>query len=318
MGRIGVVSLVTLGALIGLCRPGLAQKKAGPPPVIGRWDIVVHDPKGEYPSWLEVSLSGHKTLVGRFVGHFGSARPIGEVTYQNGQVQFALPVQWEDRKDNGLRFSGQFANDRLSGTTTTDDGRTVRWTATRAPKLKRWKEPEWGDPIELFNGRDLSGWKARDPKGKNGWIVQNGLLINKNPGNDLVTTQKFTDFQLHVEFRYPKGSNSGIYLRGRYEAQIEDDYGMEPQSDHIGGIYGFLIPRIQAAKKPGEWQTYDITLVGRVVTVTLNDEVVIDRQEIPGITGGALDGREGQPGPLFIQGDHGTVAFRKVTITPAR
>jgi hypothetical protein len=289
-----------------------------PPPIIGRWDIVVHDPKGEYPSWLEVSPSGYKTLVGRFVGHFGSARPISEVTYRKGQVRFALPVQWEGRKDEGLRFSGRYTNGQLSGTTTTDDGRLVRWTATRAPKLKRWKEPVWGDPIELFNGRDLQGWKARNPKSKNGWIVQNGLLINKTPGNDLVTTRKFTDFQLHAEFRYPKGSNSGIYLRGRYEAQIEDNYGLEPQSDHIGGIYGFLIPRIQAAKRPGEWQTYDITLVGRTVTIALNGETVIDRQEIPGITGGALDSREGQPGPLFIQGDHGTVAFRKITITPAR
>src|SRR5438309_5207292 len=89
--------------------------------------------------------------------------------------------------------------------------------------------------------------------------------------------------------RYPKGSNSGIYLRGRYEVQIEDNYGDEPDSHKIGGIYGFLTPSVNAAKRPGEWQTLDIMLVGRVLTIVFNGERIIDRQTIPGITGGALD-----------------------------
>src|SRR5439155_25775408 len=109
---------------------------------------------------------------------------------------------------------------------------------------------------------------------------------------------------------------SGIYLRGRYELQIEDNYGGEPDAHKIGGIYGFLTPRINAARRPGEWQTVDVTLVGRVVTITLNGELIIDRQTIPGITGGALDSDEGAPGPILIQGDHGPIDFRKVTLTP--
>ena len=171
--------------------------------------------------------------------------------------------------------------------------------------------------MELFNGKDLTGWKPRSAQTKNGWTVRDGLLVNATPGNDLVTEQKFTDFQVHAEFRYPKGSNSGIYLRGRYEVQIEDNYGDEPDSHKIGGIYGFLTPCLNAAKKPGEWQTMDITLVGRVVTVVFNGERVIDRQTIPGITGGALDSDEGAPGPLFLQGDHGPIEFRKLTLTPS-
>src|SRR5205807_9541001 len=151
---------------------------------------------------------------------------------------------------------------------------------------------------------------------KNGWIVQQGMLMNSTPGNDLVTERKFTDFKLHAEFRYPRGSNSGVYLRGRYEVQIEDDYGEEPESHKIGGVYGFLTPSVNAAKKAGEWQTLDVTLVGRVVTVALNGERVIDRQTIPGITGGALDSDEGASGPLVLQGDHGPIEFRKVTLAP--
>jgi hypothetical protein len=133
-----------------------------------------------------------------------------------------------------------------------------------------------------------------------------------------LTEQKFTDFKLHAEFRYPARSNSGIYLRGRYEVQIEDDYGGEPECHKIGGVYGFLTPSVNPAKKPGEWQTMDITLAGRVITLLFNDERVIDRQAIPGITGGALDSDEGAPGPIMLQGDHGRVEFRKLTLTPGR
>ncbi len=86
-----------------------------------------------------------------------------------------------------------------------------------------------------------------------------------------------------------------------------------------GGIYGFLAPSPEQPRKPGEWQTYDITLVGRVVTVVQNGHTSIDQQEIPGITGGALDSDEGRPGPIYLQGSEaGHVAFRNIVITPAR
>jgi hypothetical protein len=121
---------------------------------------------------------------------------------------------------------------------------------------------------------------------------------------------------LHVEFKYPEDSNSGIYLRGRYEVQIQDDFGKEPFERNISGVYGFIAPTENAARKAGEWQSMDITLLGRYVTVMLNDQKVIDHQEIPGITGGALDSNEGEPGPIFIQGDHGPISFRSVVVTP--
>jgi len=285
-------------------------------PIIGRWDLTVKAADETYASWLEVRRSGYSTLVGSFVGRFGSARPISRVEFESGQIRFSVPPQWEQPQKD-LTFEGKLEGDELKGEVVDENGRRLTWTAKRAPYLKRDHPPKWGEPIELFNGKDLTGWKPRSSQTKNGWIARDGLLTNETPGNDLVTEQKFTDFQVHAEFQYPKGSNSGIYLRGRYEVQIEDNYGDEPESHKIGGVYGFLTPCVNAAKKPGEWQSMDITLVGRVVTVVFNGERVIDRQTIPGITGGALDSDEGARGPLLLQGDHGPIEFRKLTLTPS-
>jgi hypothetical protein len=285
--------------------------------VIGRWDLTVHTPQGDYPSWVEVRKSGYHTLVGEFVGRFGSVRPIGRVEVADGRVTWAVPPQWEQRADD-LRFEGRLEGDELHGETTDDQGRRVTWTGRRAPPLKRTHPPTWGEPVEMFNGRELTGWKPRVAGVKNGWTVRDGLLANDTPGNDLVTERRFDDFKLHAEFRYPKGSNSGLYLRGRYEVQIEDTAGREPEAHICGSVYGFLTPSVNAAKPAGEWQTIDVELVGRVVTVHLNGERVIDRQAIPGITGGALDSDEGSPGPILVQGDHGPIEFRKLTLTPGR
>jgi hypothetical protein len=301
--------------------------RTGPPPIIGRWDIVVHAPGMDYPSWLEVRKSGRSTLVGQFVGRMGSVRPITQVEFQDNRVRWSVPIQWEPRKTD-LVFEGRQRGETLTGETVTDDGHKVTWSALRAPDMKREKPPTWGEPIELFNGKDLSGWNFAPPgpdmfpppkvDTKDHWLVRGGLLANDNPGINLVSERKFADFKLHAEFRYPKGSNSGIYLRGRYEIQIEDNYGLEPDSHLIGGIYGFLNPSTNPAKQPGEWQTIDAELVGRVVTVHLNGERIIDRQTIPGITGGALDSDEGAPGPIMLQGDHGPIDFRRVVVTAAK
>lgn len=304
-----------LAAIVLGARANEPPKRSGPA-IVGRWDLTVKGEKGDYPSWLEVRKSGRRTLVGRFVGRFGSARPIGRVEYSDGRVHFTVPPQWENRRDD-LAFDGKLDGDTITGGMIDDQGHRVPWTGRRAPSLKRDHEPRWGQPINLIAGNDLSGWKPRPPATRSGWVLRDGLLVNEKPGTDLVTDRTFEDFRVVAEFRYPPKSNSGIYLRGRYEVQIEDNYGEEPDSHGIGGVYGFLTPRINAAKKPGEWQTLDITLAGRVVTVVLNGETVIDRQTIPGTTGGALDSDEGSPGPLLIQGDHGPIEFRKLVLTPA-
>lgn len=285
-------------------------------PFIGRWDLTVKGVDGEYPSWIEVELSGHRTLVGSYVGQFGSARPVSHVKVTGDTMRFVVPPQWEDRTEDVV-VEGKLDGDHMTGTVTDDKGRAISWTAVRAPDLKRAKPPQWGEAIELFNGRDLSGWKARSADGKHGWKVKDGAMFNEKPGQDLMTDKTFGDFKLAVEFRYPAKSNSGIYLRGRYELQLEDNFGGEANSHRIGGVYGFLTPSRNAGKPAGEWQKVEITLLGREVDVTLNGEHIIDRQTIRGITGGALDSREGEKGPILLQGDHGVVEYRKVTITPA-
>jgi hypothetical protein len=309
----------SIGLILGLLSAflGLHAAESTPAsPLLGRWDLTVKGPEREYPSWFEVKKSGHKTLVGSYVGQFGSARPISQVVVDGNRFRFTVPPQWEERTTDVV-VEGTLTGETVQGTVTDDQGRKLAWTGRRAPKLLRAGEPKWGKPVELFNGKDLTGWKALWANGPHGWVVKDGLLVNAKPGVNLVTTGTFGDFKLHVEFRYPPKSNSGIYLRGRYEAQIEDNHGLEAESHLIGGIYGFLTPSVNAAKPAGEWQSYDITLTGRVVTVVLNGQRVIDRQVIPGITGGAIDSNEAAPGPLYIQGDHGVVEFRKITLTPA-
>jgi len=304
----GLITLLTL-LFLNLSYPMQAQD------IIGRWDLTVDMNGKPVPSWLDVKLSGVKTLVGHFVGNSGSARPISQVFFTDGKIKFSIPPQW-DRADLDMVFEGALANDQISGTITSSFGKTYSFKGVRAPLLKRESPPVWGEPIDLLKGKTLEGWYA--DRSVNQWIVEDGILKSPKSGANLITTQKFNDFKLQVEFRYPSGSNSGIYLRGRYEVQIEDNKGKEPGSLYFGGIYGFLTPNEMVAKSPEEWQTYDITLVGRLVTVIANGKTIICDQLIPGITGGALDSNEGEPGPIMLQGDHGPIEFRNLVITPAK
>ena len=307
-------SRVVTGLSVALFIPvPLQRTEVAPPSIIGRWDLTVQAAGAAYPSWLEVELSGNSTLVGRFVGQFGSARPVSRVDFKDGTFHFAIPPQWE-RGTADLIVEGTLDGDRLTGTLTDPTGTRSPFTGLRAPAL-RHGEPAWGTAVALFNGKDLTGWKAT---GANQWAVVNGILTSGKPGSNLLTERTFTDFRLHVEFRVPKGGNSGIYLRGRYEVQVEDSKGMEPDSHHEGGVYGFLTPNEDAALTAGEWQSCDITLVGRLVTVVLNGHPIIVQQAIPGITGGALDSDEGSPGPILLQGDHSAIEYRNVVLTPPR
>ncbi len=284
--------------------------------LIGRWDITVDENGKLAPSWLEVKLSGTHRLIGHFVGTSGSARPVSKINFDNGKFSFTIPPQWESG-DQDFVIEGEVVGSEIQGTIVTSEGKKHSWKGVKAPLLKRTTAPVWGNPIDLFNGKDLNGWKALGST--NQWEVVDGILTSSRSGANLVSEQKFTDFKLHVEFRYQKESNSGVYLRGRYEVQIEDSQ-KEAHPDNLlfSAIYGFLTPSEIAALGPDQWQTFDITLIGRMVTVIANGKTVISNQEIPGITGGALDSNEGEPGPIYVQGDHGPIEFRKIVITPAQ
>ena len=284
--------------------------------LLGRWDLTV-EADGAYPSWLEVRLRTETELMGRFVGRVGSVRHVGELTFDAGKVAFRVPVQYE-RGTEDLRFEGTLRGDRIEGTTRTEEGASVRFTGDAGAVARALGSVEWGEPAALFNGRDLVGWTPRSAEHADCWRVQAGVLAASPPCVDLVSDAAFRDFRLHAELKYPPGSNSGVYLRGRYEVQIQDDAGKALDPLRMGGVYGFIAPSVDAARPAGEWQTLDIELVGRRVTVVLNGTTIILAQEIPGITGGALDGDEGEPGPIMLQGDHGPIEFRNLTIAPAR
>lgn len=293
----------------------LAQSPRPSDALLGRWDLVVQMGTRTAPSWLEVERSGGATLVGQFVGSGGSARPIAKIEFADGTFKFAIPPQW-DSNPRDITFDGRLEGDRITGSMTMGDGQVLKWSGTRAPKLRRSSQPTWGSPVTLFNGTSLDGWEPIG-RGTSQWTATGGVLQNAKSGSNLVTTRKFDDFKLHLEFRVPKGSNSGVYLRGRYELQIDDAVGLDPSSHHLGGLYGFIAPSDNVARAASDWQTMDVTLVGRMLTYVLNGTTVICNREIPGITGGALDSAEGEPGPLLLQGDHGPVEYRNIVITPA-
>lgn len=286
-----------------------------PEPMIGRWDMTLTRPDGDYPMWLEVRKSGTRTLVGQFVATHGSARPVSRVEVSGNAFRFAIPPQWE-RGDGEFIVAGVLQGDQMSGSATYPDGQTFPWVAVRAPALRRAAPAAWDKPVSLFNGGDLSGWHVVG--GENNWVVENGILRNLKPGGNLISDRLFDDFQLHIEFRLPERGNSGVYLRGRYEIQILDDPRNQPASDLIGGIYGFIAPSEIITKGAGAWNAFDVTLVGRMITVIVNGQTVICNQEIPGITGGALDSNEAAPGPIYLQGDHTAIEYRNILITTAQ
>jgi len=286
-------------------------------PFLGRWDLTLQAPDREYPSWLELS-DDKGQLKARMVSRWGHARMLPKVDLVNSELTFVSPKEEEDRKDD-MVFQGKLEGNLLVGTTTGQDGTPWKWTAKRAPSLKRSGMPKWGKPHPLFNGNDLTGWKTSDPNSKVVWTVENGTLVSPGHGPEIITEAKFQDFKLHIEFNCAPKSNSGVYLRGRYELQVEDDPVPEAPSQRTGGIYGFLAPSPEPPRMPGVWQTYDAMLVGRRVTVALNGKTIIDNQEIPGITGSALDSHEELPGPIYLQGsEDGHVAYRNIVITPAK
>jgi hypothetical protein len=293
-----------------------SSQAASVKPFLGRWDLTMKAPDREYPSWLEIQDRDGQ-LSAQFVGRWGNARPLPKIEIHGSGVTFVSPKDEEGSKDD-MVFEGKLAGSTLVGTANGPDGKPWTWVGVRAPALERAHAPAWGQPIQLFNGKDLTGWHM-DHAGPPFWTVKDGSLVSPGNGPELIGDRKFQDFKLHVEFNCGKVANSGVYLRGRYEVQIETESESEPPSHHTGGVYGFLAPTPELPRSPDVWQSFDITLIGRRVTVVQNGKTIIDNQEIPGITGGALNSQEGTPGPIYLQGsEKGHVLFRSIVITPAQ
>lgn len=303
-----------------------AEEAVATPGFEGRWDLTESTAERTYASWIEVTPEGDG-WKGRFLHRGGHAMPAlveitdGElkVTQQPDEGTPERPRNPDQPERTWPVLNGRLEGDRLVGTGTTSRGDAFDFTGERAPDRLEGSDRvvEWGEPIELFNGKDMAGWEVVGTR-ESMWKVEDGILVNADSGAQIRTVDEYRDFKLHIEFKIPEKSNSGIYLRGRYETQVADNYGMEPFSRGVGGIYGYITPTVNAEKPAGEWNTVDVTLIGYRVTVAINGVTTIDGKLIDGITGGALNSNEAAPGPIMLQGDHGTVSYRNIVLTPAK
>ncbi len=239
--RLRVTGVWCVAAAVLLSAANAAAAERGfADPVLGSWDITVNHPDGAYPSWLEVRLRTENELMARFVGRFGSVRYLSSIRYRDGLLEFTAPAQYEA---HDLHFVGSLEGDTVAGNTFDANGRVISFMAKRSPALTRNADSSTKDTIELFDGRTLEGWQPRFDRHAGCWQVTDGLLTATPPCVDLVTADAFDDFRLELEFRYPEGSNSGIYLRGRYEIQVQDDRGKALDPLRMGAVYGFVAPR---------------------------------------------------------------------------
>jgi hypothetical protein len=306
-------------------------------PFIGDWALKLPGGAG----WLGVQEANGQ-LEASIMWIAGSVEPVTSAKLEDGKLVLT--------RDRTVRRRVDGKSERVTRTETiraTVDGDTIHCTSTRqrddgqgedtnefsgkrqppvppAPDLEHVK---YGAPVELFNGKDLSGWRLTDSHAVNGWSVKDGILVNNpaqeegkphKPYGNLRTDRVFDDFNLHVEVRPSKGENSGVYVRGIYEIQVMDSYGKPTDSHNMGAVYSRIKPTVSAEKPPGEWQTLDITFVERHMTIVLNGTKIIDNQPVHGCTGGALFSDVTQPGPIYLQGDHTGIEYRKLTLRPVQ
>lgn len=284
---------------------------------LGKWDIMPTEPGANYAYWLEVKKS-NGTLSGNFLNRGGSVLPLPEISIEGDELVFSPG----SRNPNAPQpvHRAKVVDGKLVGTLT-ERNRTVQWVGVRPPEWGRFDanaKHKLEKPIELFDGKSMANWKMQDPAKPSGWSVVDGVMTNQKGANNLVSEQKFKDFKVRVEYRLEAKSNSGIYLRGRYELQVLDDHGKPPESHGHMAIYSRVAPLVNASRPAGEWQTMEATIAGNRVTAMLNGQTVHNNVVLDGITGGALDSHEGQGGPIMIQGDHGRVWIRQVTVTPIK
>jgi hypothetical protein len=283
-------------------------------PFLGKWNITGQAPNTNHVYWLEVKQDGGKPSA-LFLNRGGSPVPVENIRLEKDQLSFTLPSRpgWP-APEVQLKAAGK----GITGTVKSGND-TVNIAGVRPPQWGSYDanaKHTFGKPVELFNGKSLDAWTVQHKERPMGWKIEDGVMTNESHANNLVSQEKFQDFKIQAEYKLEKGSNSGIYLRGRYELQLLDDAGKEPESHGHMAIYARKAPDVNASKPPAEWQSMEATLVGNRVTVSLNGKKVHDNAVIEGLTGGALDANELEPGPIMVQGDHERVWFRKVTVIP--
>ena len=303
-------------ALLIIASTVFAQEKS----FLGKWDIMGDAPNQNVVYWLEVKKEADGKLSGSFLNRGGSVLPLPSITIENGELVFAV-----NKQANSPIHHAKVVGKELKGSVKTANN-TISWTGVRPPKWGNYNangKHKFGTPVALFDGKTLDNFDAQIKTKPFGWNLVDGVMTNDVHGNNLVSKQKFQNFKINCEYKLePKqpggnAANGGIYLRGRYELQVLDDETATTDRLHAHmALYSRVAPLVQASKKAGEWQEMEAIIVGNRVTVKLNGQLVQNNIVIEGITGGALDANEGEPGPIMIQGDHEKVYFRKVLVTP--
>lgn len=318
---------------LALAAPSPLEAWPAPKELLGDWSL---DLESGQPAWMSVAQEDGRPLV-RMRVYIGPDGPYRATEGASGRLEFSLRrrrvapgsgVFIESAVDVGVK------NGKLDGViarTATDGslGERVRFTGKRIPPMPEsppdLSRVRFGHPIALFNGTDLTGWRPHEPDKINGWSAQDGVLVNSTTKTDfsaigdhanLRTEAEFEDFWLHIEFLLDESRNSGIYLRGMYEVQVVDRDSRMQGIQGPGAIFGRIAPVANAGRPGGEWQTYDLTLVDRHVTVVLNGVKVIDNQLVIGPTAGAIYTDPSAPGPIYLQGDHTTVKYRNIYLAP--
>lgn len=325
-----VVCLGTLTAALG-------SALAADSPFLGGWEFTI---PGGGAGWLGVE-DANGQLQARLLWGGGGVVPLDSAKLDNGRLILTRKHAFERKDKDGKTVKGTRIETitavaegeviKFSSETPHENGQDVdkaEFTGRREPAMPATPDMgavKFGDPIRLFNGKDLAGWRLTDSNANSGWSVKDGVLVNsvvqaegkprKHFGN-LRTDQEFEDFNLTLEVRVAKDGNSGVYLRGIYEVQVADSYGKPLDPHRMGAIYSRIKPAVSAEKPAGEWQTMDITLLDRHVTVVLNGQKIIDNQPLPGCTGGALWSAVSRPGPIYLQGDHTGVEYRNIVLKP--
>ena len=303
-------------------------------PFLGMWGLEI---EGGGIGWLHLN-EDQGFLDAELLWIGGSVLPVSNVYLADENTLIVTRTNISTKNDDRshtithtLRI--EKIGDALKGTMSgprKDGEYVVNFTGKRMPTMP--DKPDlskvvYGQPITLFNEKDLTGWELMNPNQKNGFKAMNGTMVNDpaQPENgkhisygNIRTKQEFQDFNLKLEVNVPKGNNSGVYLRGIYEIQVVDSYGNPLDSHNMGALYSRIQPSLAAEKPAGEWQTMDITLVDRHVTVILNGKKIIDNQPAWGPTGGAMSADVLASGPIYLQGDHGNVSYRNIVLTPVK
>lgn len=332
MPRISIASLLFC-VLFVASAPCVHAQPTVPEGLFGDWTLTLES--GE-PTWLSVYQEDGVPMV-RCRVYVGREGPYKVETVKDGRIHLAMrPIK--KAKKSKIMVAQQLAfglkDGALEGTLTRtpkdgSPGVVIPFTGKSIPPMPT-KPPDlsalrFGHPISLFNGKDLTGWRPHEADKVNGWSAQDGMLVNTTPKTDfsatgahanLRTVAEFEDFWLHIEFLIQSNRNSGVYLRGMYEAQVVDRDSRMQGLQGVGSIFSRIAPSVQAGKPGGQWQTYDLTLADRHVTVVLNGVKVIDNQPVIGPTGGAIYTDPSAPGPIYLQGDHTSVKYRNIYLAP--